>query len=75
MTVTQLASPRHSKLYAQGLIDGVDAALDHLYEDQESPWVYKNTHKGIDHCINLLEHFQEYLKEMNNTGWPGYDDD
>ena len=73
MSVTELQFPRQSKLYTQGLIEGVESALEHLYEDQDSPWVYKNTHKGIDHSINILEHYVAYLREMDATGWPGYD--
>jgi hypothetical protein len=74
MSVTHLESPRKSKLYTQGMIDGVDRILDDLYEDQDSPFVYKNTHKGIDHCINLLEHYLEWLREMQKTDWADYDE-
>jgi hypothetical protein len=75
MSVTHLEYPRKSKLYCQGLLAGVNTALDYLYEDQDSPWVYKNTHKGIDHCIALLESLQGYYAEQSELGWPDYYDE
>lgn len=75
MSVVYIESPQRSKLYSKGMIAGVACALDHLYEIQDSPYVYKNTHKGITHCIDILEMLEGYFKEMDEAGWPGYDDD
>ena len=75
MSVVYIDSPRRSKLYSKGMIAGVEIALDHLYEIQDSPYVYKNTHKGINHCNEILEMLEGYFNEMDQAGWPGYDDD
>jgi hypothetical protein len=74
MSVTHLAYPRKSKLYSAGMNDAISMALDHLYEDEDSPWVYKNTHKGIKHCIEILEMLEGYFKEQGDLGWPDWDE-
>jgi hypothetical protein len=73
MTVTNINYPKKSKLYRQGMQDAIAMALDHLYEDEDSPWVYKNTHKGIKHSIEILEMLEGYFKEQEDLGWPDYE--
>ena len=73
MTVTHIEYPRKSKLYTQGLIDGLAHALDSLYEDDDSPWVYKNRHPGIKHAIELLESITGYYEEMRDSNWADYE--
>ena len=75
MSVTHLTYPRKSKLYTAGMSDAIAMALDHLYEDEDSPYVYKNTHKGIKHCIGILEMLEGYFEEQRELGWPDYDEE
>jgi len=74
MSVTYLDYPKRSKLYASGMSAAIAMALDHLYEDEDSPYVYKNTHKGIKHCIEILEMLEGYFQEQQELGWPDYDE-
>ena len=74
MSVTHLEHPVKSKLYSAGMNAAIAMALDHLYEIDDSPYVYKNTHKGIKHCIDILEMLEGYFKEQDELGWPDYDE-
>jgi hypothetical protein len=75
MSVTELVHPVKSKLYSAGMIAAIEMALDHLYEIEDSPYVYKNTHKGIKHCIEIMEMLEGYYKEQSELGWPDFDDE
>jgi hypothetical protein len=75
MSVTYLNQPRKSKQYVAGMNHAIEMALDHLYEIEDSPYVYKNTHKGIKHCIEILEMLEGYYKEQGKLGWPDFYED
>ena len=71
MTVSPIVgTSRTSKLYEQGFIDGIDHVLDMLLDEVDSPWVYKNRHKGIAHCVDMTEGVLGYWQEQKDLGYP-----
>ena len=71
MSVTNInAGRRASQQYEQGFIDGIDHVLDMLLDEVDSPYVYKNRHKGIAHCVDMAEGVLGYWQEQKDLGYP-----